>query len=185
MSKTNYKLVKEKIEAKPVSRTGYIRDLGAATYISAERKRREFGAHLTSIDVFKKFIFPEIKNVFYKYTWVDLFCGEGNLILPILEVIPKNKRMDFFEEHIFLFDIQKEMVEKSIKNAQKYGISAELARKNIRIRDTLADYPKFIKNLKYPVYHITNPPYLYLGYIAKNSERNLKYFVGQNGGYQD
>ena len=99
--------------------------------------------------------------------------------------MPEREREKFFKEHIFLFDIQKEMVEKSIKNAQKYGISAELARKNIQTRDTLADYPKFIKNLKYPVYHITNPPYLYLGYIAKNSERNLKYFVGQNGGYQD
>jgi len=49
----------------------------------------------------------------------------------------------------------------------------------------LEDYPRFIKNLKYPVYHITNPPYLYLGYIAKNSERNLKYFSDANEGYQD
>jgi len=185
MKKTKYRQPKEKIIIKPTQKGGYIRDFGVATSISLEKTRREFGAHLTSIDIFKKFIFPEIKNILYKYVWVDLFCGEGNLILPILEAIPEREREKFFKEHIFLFDIQKEMVKKSIKNAQRYGVPAELAKKNIQIRDTLADYPEFVKNLKYPVYHITNPPYLYLGYIAKNSERNLKYFVGQNEGYQD
>lgn len=185
MSKTNYKPIKEMIITKPNKKGGYIRDLGVSTYISVEQKRREFGAHLTSIDIFKKFIFPEIKNVLHKYIWVDLFAGEGNLILPILEAIPKNERIDFFKKHIFLFDIQKEMVEKSIENARKYGIPTKVAKKNIQIRDTLQDYPKFLKNLNYPVYHITNPPYLYLGYIAKNSERNLKYFLGPNEGYQD
>jgi type I restriction-modification system DNA methylase subunit len=182
--KIKYKPIKEKIETKPASRAGYVRDLGTATYIPIEKKRREFGAHLTSIDIFKKFIFPEIKDILYKYTWVDLFCGEGNLILPILEAIPKNKRIDFFKEHIFLFDIQKEMVEKSIENAKNYGIPYEIAKNNIQLRDTLQNYPE-LKSFKYPPYHITNPPYLYLGYIVKNSERNLKYFSGPNEGYQD
>lgn len=185
MTKTTYKEVEEKVISRPNKKAGYIRDLGTATYISTETKRREFGAHLTSIDIFKKFILPEIKNILNKYIWVDLFAGEGNLILPILEVIPRNKRIDFFKEHVFLFDIQKEMVEKSIENAKNYGIPFEVAKENIQIRDTLQDYPKFLKNLKYPIYHITNPPYLYLGYIAKNSERNLKYFSGLNEGYQD
>jgi len=182
--KIKYKPIKEKVETKPVSRVGYVRDLGTATYIPIEKKRREFGAHLTSIDIFKRFIFPEIKDILYKYTWVDLFCGEGNLILPILEAIPKNKRIDFFKEHIFLFDIQKEMVEKSIENAKNYGIPYEIAENNIQLRDTLQNYPNF-KSFRYPPFHITNPPYLYLGYIVKNSERNLKYFSGPNEGYQD
>jgi methylase of polypeptide subunit release factors len=184
MSNTNYKQIKEKIETKPMSRSGYVRDLGTSNYISTEKKRREFGVHLTSIDIFKKFIFPEIKDFLYKYTWVDLFCGEGNLILPILEVIPKNERIDFFKKHIFLFDIQKEMVEKSIENAKNYGIPYKIAKNNIQLRDTLQNYPNF-KSFRYPPYHITNPPYLYLGYIVKNSERNLKYFSGENEGYQD
>jgi len=184
MSDTNYKTMKEKITIRPNKKGGYVRDLGTATYISTERKRREFGTHLTSIDIFKKFIFPEIKDILYKYTWVDLFCGEGNLILPILEAIPKDKRVNFFKEHIFLFDIQKEMVEKSIENAKNYGIPYEIAKNNIQLRDTLQNYPDF-KNFKYPPYHITNPPYLYLGYVVKNSERNLKYFSGPNEGYQD
>jgi len=182
--KIKYKPMKEKIETKPASKAGYVRDLATSTYIPVEKKRREFGAHLTSIDIFKKFIFPEIKDILYKYTWIDLFCGEGNLILPILEVIPKNIRIDFFKERIFLFDIQKEMVEKSIENAKNYGIPYEIAKMNIQLRDTLQNYPSST-SFTYPPYHITNPPYLYLGYIVKNSERNLKYFYGPNEGYQD
>jgi type I restriction-modification system DNA methylase subunit len=163
------------------------RDLGAETYIPNEKKRREFGAHLTSIDIFKKFIFPEIKDILYKYTWVDLFCGEGNLILPILEAIPKNERIDFFKEHIYLFDIQKEMVEKSISNATKYGIPKDIARQNIIQMDTIKNYPTLILGRPHPVYHITNPPYLYIGYIAKHKEtqKYLEYFRGENEGYQD
>ncbi|MGC8852904.1 MAG: N-6 DNA methylase, partial [Hydrogenobacter sp.] len=71
-----------------------------------QNKKRVYGEHLTSIDIFKNFILPEIKEEIYNYKWVDLFCGEGNLILPILELIPKEKRIEFFEKHIFLFDIQ-------------------------------------------------------------------------------
>lgn len=184
MKKKIYRIKKEKLVFKPSNKVGYVRDLGTMTYITNETKRREFGAHLTSIDIFKKFIFLKIKNILYKYSWIDLFGGEGNLILPILEAIPKSKRISFFQDHIFLFDIQKEMIEKAIKNAQNYGIPREIAKKNILLRDTLANYPE-LRFLKYPPYHITNPPYLYLGYIAKNSERNLKYFSGQNEGYQD
>lgn len=162
----------------------YVRDLGGVVYPSAKR-RRELGVHLTSVDIFKKFILPEIKDVLHQFVWVDLFAGEGNLILPILEEVPKEQRIDFFKEHIFLFDIQEEMVEKCISNAGKYGIPPEIARENIQVRDTLKDYPHFIKEKKFPPFHITNPPYLYLGYIVKSSERNLQYFKGENEGYQD
>ncbi len=182
--KIKYTPQKEKILSRPNKKWGYVRDLGTSTYVSVEQKRREFGAHFTSVDIFKKFIFPEIKDVLYNYTWIDLFAGEGNLILPILEAIPANKRIDFFKEHIFLYDIQKEMVEKSIENAKNYGIPSKIAKNNIQLRDTIQNYPD-LKQFKYPPYHITNPPYLYLGYIAKNSERNLKYFFGPNEGYQD
>jgi len=93
-------------------------------------KRRTYGEHFTPIQVFKEFILPEIKNHIYQYIWVDLFAGEGNLILPILELIPKSKRVEFFEKQIFLFDIQKELIEKAINNATKYDIPIELAQKN-------------------------------------------------------
>ncbi|MBC7328106.1 N-6 DNA methylase, partial [bacterium] len=161
----------------------YVRDVGVV-YPSG-KKRREFGAHLTSIDIFKKFILPEVKDILYKYLWVDLFAGEGNLILPLLDEVPENERIEFFKEHILLFDIQKEMVDRCIAKAGRYGIPPEIARENIQCRDTLKDFPYFIKEQKYPPFHITNPPYLYIGYIVKNSQRNLQYFQGRNEGYQD
>ncbi len=147
-------------------------------------KRRTFGEHLTSIEIFKTFILPEIKDSLYKYVWVDLFCGKGNLILPILDLIPLNERIDFFKHHIFLFDIQENMIHQAIKNAKTYGIPKEIAKNNIQLKDTLLNYPDF-SSLQYPVYHITNPPYLYVGYIAKHYKTHLQYFSGKNQGYQD
>lgn len=162
----------------------YVRDLSGVVHPTGKR-RRELGVHLTSVDIFKKFILPEIRDVLHQYIWVDLFAGEGNLILPILEEIPIEQRVRFFKDHIFLFDIQEEMVERCIRNAEKYKIPPKIARENIHVMDTLKHYPYFLKEKKLPIFHITNPPYLYLGYIAKNSERNLQYFKGENEGYQD
>jgi hypothetical protein len=152
-----------------------------------KNKRRIYGEHLTSINIFKDYILPEIKDKLYNHRWVDLFCGEGNLILPILELIPPDERVEFFKEHIFLFDIQEEMVEKSISHATKYGIPEDVARQNIIQRDTIKNYPTFVLNSDLPVYHITNPPYLYIGYIAKHKEtqKYLDYFKDENEGYQD
>jgi len=152
-----------------------------------EDSRRILGVHLTSVNIFKKYIFSKIKNKINDFIWVDLFAGEGNLILPILESVPKEKRTDFFKENIFLFDIQKEMVKKSVENAIKYGIPKEIAEKNIIQQNTLKEFPKFLHELKKPIFHITNPPYLYLGYIGKHKEMNvhLSYFEGYNKGYQD
>lgn len=155
--------------------------------MNSNKERRIYGAHLTSVDIFKKFILPEIKDKIHDFVWVDLFAGEGNLILPILELVPTKDRIDFFKEHMFLFDIQPDMVKESIENAVKHGIPKNVAEKNIIQRDTLESYPAFLKNMKFPVFHITNPPYLYLGYIAKHkeTEQYLEYFKGDNEGFQD
>ncbi|MBD3214297.1 MAG: N-6 DNA methylase [Candidatus Lokiarchaeota archaeon] len=152
-----------------------------------KRIRRTLGVHLTSQEVFTTYIFPEIKHELYNYLWIDLYCGEGNLILPILDYIPKKERADFFREHIYLSDIQETMIHNTIQNAQTYGIPIELAKKNIIQRDNLECFPKNLKNNSFPIYHITNPPYLYLGYIRKHNEtkRHLKYFEKVNKGYQD
>jgi len=143
--------------------------------------------HLTSKDIFYKYIYPEIEQDLKNYIWVDLYAGEGNLILPILNFISQNERNGFFLNHIFLFDIQKEMINRCIKNAEFYGISKAIAKQNILIRDNLESFPEFLKQKKFPVYHITNPPYLYLGYIKKHSETQklLHYFKKDNIGYQD
>jgi hypothetical protein len=37
--------------------------------------------------------------------------------LPILDLIDRNKRIEYFKKHIFLFDIQDDLVNKAIENA--------------------------------------------------------------------
>ncbi|MEJ2295136.1 MAG: SAM-dependent DNA methyltransferase [Candidatus Lokiarchaeota archaeon] len=150
-------------------------------------RRRVFGSHMTSIDIFTDFIYPEIKEKLNKYIWVDLYAGEGNLILPILNYINRENREVFFRNNIYMFDIQKKMVQNCIRNAQSYGISESIAKANIQLRNNLENFPKFLKTLNKPIYHITNPPYLYLGYISKHESTKtfLRYFKGENSGYQD
>jgi len=149
--------------------------------------RRTYGLHLTSIDIFNKYIFPEIKHKLLNYLWIDLYAGEGNLILPILEKIKKEERIKFFKAHIFLSDSQEEMVKKCIRAAERYGIPKEIAEKRILLRDNLKSFPQFLIKAEFPIFHITNPPYLYLGYIRKHSDtqKYLKLFEDENKGYQD
>ncbi len=149
--------------------------------------RRKYGIHLTSKELFKIYIFPEIKDKLNKFIWVDLFAGEGNLILPILRSIKEDQKIEFFEKHIYLFDVQEEMVKRSIYNAGLYGIPEKVAEKNILLRDNLLNFPSFLLTKRFPIYHITNPPYLYLGYIKKHVETKsyFKYFKDENEGYQD
>jgi len=155
--------------------------------IEEKAKRRKYGQHLTSFDIFYKYILPEIKTHLRNYLWVDLFAGEGNLILPILNEIPPEDREIFFKDHIFLADVHEEMVKKCVSNAGTYGILEETARTNIKLRDNLASFPQILKRKKFPIFHITNPPYLYLGYIKKQKETQnyLDYFKNENEGYQD
>jgi len=162
--------------------------MGNIRQVSKDNKRRRsLGVHLTSTEIFHKYIFPEIKEKLWEYTWIDLYAGEGNLILPILSQISLEKRIQFFSDHIFIFDIQPEMIQKCIINAENYGIPSEVAKKNIRLRDNLESFPTFLKAAQFPLFHITNPPYLYLGYIRKHKEtqKYLDFFRGKNEGYQD
>jgi hypothetical protein len=151
------------------------------------KHRRSLGVHLTSRDIFLKYIFPKIKNNLWDYKWIDLYAGEGNLILPVLNSIPVEERIQFFKEHIYLSDIQPEMVQKCLNNAKNYGIPSGIAKKNIQLRNNLESFPKFLKKAPFSLFHITNPPYLYLGYIRKHKEtqKYLKLFKDKNEGYQD
>lgn len=150
-------------------------------------KRRALGVHLTSKETFLTYIYPEIKDILYDYIWIDLYSGEGNLIFPILDYIPDSERKAFFQEHIYLSDVQPQMVQKCIERAQSYDIPLEMAEKNIFFRDNLESFPTHLKKNKLDLYHITNPPYLYLGYIPKQEETkiHLRYFKNENEGYQD
>jgi len=153
------------------------------------KERRKFGQHFTSPEIFESYILPEIKKILNDYVWVDLFAGSGNLILPILKTIQKKQRIEFFKEHIYLFDVQEQCIEDSIKHAISLGIPRDIAEKNIILNDSLKTVPKILSksNLNFPIFHITNPPYLYLGYIVKSKEtqKYISLFQGGNKGYQD
>ena len=152
-----------------------------------QSKSRVWGQYLTSKEIFNDFILPEIKLNLKDYIWVDLYAGEGNLILPILENIPKENRTMFFSEHIYLFDLHPDMIKKCISNAELLGIPKDVATQNIIQSDNLKEFPIFLKNNPLSIFHITNPPYLYLGYIRKHIETQKlnKYFKNENTGYQD
>jgi len=154
---------------------------------AAHRRRRRLGEHLTPVQVLEQYILPEIRDELYRCQWVDLFAGAGNLILPLLQLVPPPEREEFFRQRIHLFDIQPEMVEQAIQHARRWGIPETLARQKIQMRDTLLNYPDFLLKSDLPIYHLTNPPYLYLGYIVKHPETqpHLRYFHGHSQGYQD
>lgn len=149
--------------------------------------RRTFGQHFTDVKIFETHILPEIMPHLAQYLWVDRFAGEGNLILPIVDQIPASLRSDFFRDHIRMYDVQAKWVEKAKANAIARGIPPDLADQCIHQRDSLKEFPKELLSSKYPIYHITNPPYLYLGYIAKTPDAKelLQNFTGPNEGYQD
>ncbi|HPN29351.1 MAG TPA: N-6 DNA methylase [bacterium] len=158
--------------------------------LNNKETKRFYGEHFTPIELFKEYIFPWIKDNINEYVWIDLYAGEGNLILPILDYIEPEKKIEFFKNNIYMFEIQKENFDKLLLNTMAKGIPEDIAKKNIFLNDTIKNYPiKFLKKFQKPVFHITNPPYLYLGYIVKNKERfktNFEYFNDKsNEGYQD
>jgi len=153
-----------------------------------ELTRKIYGAYETPTWIFSKIILPHIKDVLWDYLWVDLYCGSGNLILPMLELIPESDRVVFFEEHVFLCDILPEMVQRARYRASNYGIPPDLASKRIVVRNTFEQYPiDIFKKSNTKIFHITNPPYLYIGYIVKNKQARfwLRYFAGLFRGLQD
>ena len=70
-----------------------------------KKHRRTYGVHYTPSEIFKEYIFPKISRQLWDFCWVDFYCGEGNLIFPILESIEPERREEFFKEHIYLSDI--------------------------------------------------------------------------------
>ena len=152
-----------------------------------EDKIKQYGVFLTPVDIFEKYIFDNIKNYLNDFVFVDFFCGTGNLILPILNHIDADKRVDYFKNHIFMFDILQEQVDIAIKNAKIYGIPENLAKENIKVKDSISDYPTDLIN-KYGdrLFHITNPPYLSTRVIGRSRFKlELKRFKGDYSKFTD
>jgi len=148
-------------------------------------QRRLLGSHLTPVNVFQDYILPDVGPLMHDHIFMDLFCGEGNLILPMLDLVPRPERSAYFRKHIFMCDADPVMVERAIDIASDYGVDDEALETNITVRDSISSYPA-LKNAGQTV-HITNPPYLYVGHIMKHSEASFQaaYFSGSNEGYQD
>jgi methylase of polypeptide subunit release factors len=176
-----------------INSTDCIMSIAVATmsqseFLDAETEktqRRNLGFHLTPVDIMKEYILPEIKDQLLRYGWTDNFCGDGNLVFPILDQIDPDMRAEFFRNQVFLSDIRPEAVERCRKTAIEYGIPKQYVIRNIVLKDGLASFPEI--RTKYELIHITNPPYLYLGYISKtHSLRHyLKYFQNGTAGLQD
>ena len=155
--------------------------------LTTKISRRTYGQHFTAANICKTYILPHITPVLWKYCWLDLFAGEGDLIFPLLDQIEPAHRLDFFRDHIILRDVQADCVENCIKRSKTYGIPDDLARRNIQLQDSLEESTLLTSFSHYPFFHLTNPPYLYVGYIMKNrdSAQLRGYFQGKNAGYQD
>jgi len=150
-----------------------------------KERRRNFGSHLTPVHIFEEYIYPNISDRLFDYAWTDNFCGDGNLIIPMLEHVEEDHRIQFFRDHVFLSDVREDAVMRSREKAYGYGIPQDIVEKNISVNDGLQAFPKL--KTKFRIFHITNPPYLYLGYIAKNQnvKQYLRYFTGSASGLQD
>lgn len=154
--------------------------------ISSEKlTKKKRGQFYTPSELIKTFLLPEIRSMLWQRTWVDLYCGEGNLLLPLIEDIEVGKRELFFQEHIRGFDIEGAALEKFGGKLIQMGISEEIIRRNLKQLDTLTSFP--LIEAKYSLFHLTNPPYLYRGYIPKTGITRdlLRYFDGQRKGLQD
>ena len=148
---------------------------------------RNYGEHLTPGRIVREYIVPWVMPDLFRYAIVDMFCGEGDMVIPLLELVPAEKRAEFVSGRVWLYDIQERMVSRTVERLLSIGIPARIAESKVMVRDTLENYPAEPRRSGLPVFHITNPPYLYLGYIRKNpSSRSLyRYFSGDNRGLQD
>lgn len=146
-----------------------------------------YNEHLTPSFVFDRYILGEVLPLRTRYRWIDIFAGNGDLIFPILEHTPAHERVDFFREHIFMCDIQPAKVQACIRRAVSLGIPESIAARNILVWDSLEGYPPEALLTPLPCYHITNPPYSYIGRIVKSHKLRhyLEHFRADNEGYQD
>jgi len=152
-----------------------------------DSKTKKYGLFLTPVEVFNKYIYDYIKDKTNDYVFVDFFCGSGNLVLPILDHISPAQRNEYFKNHIFLFDILQSQVEIAIKNAVNLGVNETTARQNIKVRDTIKDYPKeLVEKFGGKLFHITNPPYGNVHFIGRSEyKESMKYFTGRYENFQD
>jgi len=97
----------------------------------------------------------------------DAFAGNGDLIFGLMRWLPNaDARARWFTTHAFLYDVRPEAVERMRERAIALGVPIDTARERIRVCDTLTKPPQHGEN----AIHITNPPWLYKGSLAKRAD---------------
>ncbi|MDW8359221.1 MAG: N-6 DNA methylase [Candidatus Caldarchaeum sp.] len=147
--------------------------------------KKKRGSFYTPDEVFERYILPRVRDVLWSFTWVDLYCGRGDLVAPLVRAVDVDERNEFFSEHVRCFDIDEQALSTFAARLVELGVNKQLVERNLKQADTLLKFPDF--DHSYPIYHITNPPYLYRGYMPKTEKTRelLKYFEGEREPLQD
>lgn len=131
-------------------------------------RKKQLGQYFTPEELFDEFIRPHIEEKITNRFWTDLFAGEGNLILPILRLVPKERREEFFAKQVYLQEIDERLTSRLTEKLEKLGIAKELVSQRVKIGDSFREYPDFSDGNNLTITHITNPPYRYIGSIKKD-----------------
>lgn len=132
----------------------------------ASPSRTALGRHY-SPESFYSLLRPYLLPFLRTHLFADLFAGAGNLLLPLLREIPPEERGVWALKHLLLVDIEEEAVVALREALRREGLSPEAVRTIARRGDSLRESPPWPDGL--PVFHVTNPPYLYLGRIRKDA----------------
>lgn len=123
------------------------------------------GIHYSPED-FYPHLRPYLLPHLHSHRFVDLFGGQGNLLLPLVQEVPPGERNAWAERHLLLVDLREEAVERARVRLVASGLTPETARRVARRGDSLRE--ELLPQDGLPVFHLTNPPFLYLGQIRKN-----------------
>lgn len=146
--------------------------------------RVALGQHFSPEVYFQRHLRERLLPHLETHLFADLFGGQGALLLPLLEALPLEERNAWAKEHLYLADLDEKALEQARARLVALGVSPETARQVAERRDTLRSYPAE-RLAGRAVYHVTNPPYLYLGRVRKTPGLRHLLPLFQNSAHTD